>query len=63
MNKYQDKDGNQYYVYEYNSILGVWRIEKIGTQEFLEVDKKLADNFIVEHQLTLADEGLTEVNK
>lgn len=63
MNKYQDKDGNQYYVYEYNSILGVWRIEKIGKLGFKDTDKNGADSFIVEHQLTLADEGLKEGNK
>lgn len=56
MNYYQDKDGNQYYVYEYNSILGVWRIEKIGTQEFQETDKHGADSFIVANQLKVVKE-------
>lgn len=56
MNKYQDKDGNQYYVYEYNSILGIWRIESIGEQGFKETDKQGADIFILANQLTVAEE-------
>ncbi|CAK1255013.1 unnamed protein product [Fructobacillus tropaeoli] len=57
MDKYKDKNGNQYYVYEYNSILGVWRIEKIGEQGFKETDKHGADSFIVANQLTVVEES------
>lgn len=55
MDKYKDKDGNQYYVYEYNSILGVWRIDKIDEQGFQETDKRGTDGFIVANQLTVTE--------
>ena len=55
MKTYEDQDGCQYQIYEYNSILGIWHIVDKLSGETLVGNRQKVDHFI-------ADKGLTEVN-
>ncbi|MDD9138329.1 hypothetical protein H7198_01710 [Fructobacillus sp. CRL 2054] len=54
MKVYQDTDGCEYIIYEYNSILGIWHITNRLSGETLVGNRQKVDQFI-------AEKGLTEV--